>query len=237
MSKQDVTKCWNLFSAVSDRGEITRILLHGVPGTGKTTTACKIGDRFSGGHYSITLHEDSSVAELIGHWVPKPDGSFQWLDGIAVRAWVEGKMLVLNEVNLASGPVLTQLHNILDDPNIAQMDLPDGRHVTPKSGFRCVCTMNGSIEDLPAPVIDRFDLDIPISSPHPDALKMLPERLRLLVENSYSQPDPSVTFRQALAYQKLSKVIGEAAAADAIFGEERATDIRATLCLGEREGK
>lgn len=52
---------WNIFNQVINTN-VNRILLYGVPGTGKTTGACKTAVN---GHYNITVHEDSSVADII----------------------------------------------------------------------------------------------------------------------------------------------------------------------------
>ena len=85
-------------------------------------------------YFMVTLHEDSSVAELLGHWIPKGT-EFTWHDGVAIRAWREGVPLVINEIDLASGPVMTFLHSILDDEELAHQTLPNGETVYRKERF------------------------------------------------------------------------------------------------------
>ena len=73
-----------------------RILLFGIPGTGKTFQANTLGLKENQEVYNITLTHDSTAAELMGHYVATDNGGFEWLDGVGVRAWKEGARLVIN---------------------------------------------------------------------------------------------------------------------------------------------
>jgi len=221
---------WEIFEAVVKAKKINpRILLYGVPGTGKTTQANKTAKEDD--VYNITVNEESSVAEILGMWIPK-DNSFKWMNGVAIRAWLEGKLLVINEIDKASGSVLTILNALLDDQSVAKITLPKGKTVKPVKGFRVIATMNGEIEDLPESLSDRFDLKLNIESPHPDAIKSLPEDLRDLVDAAYSRKQLSVSFREIQAFGKLRETLGDDAYI--VFGD-MANDIKATLKLGKRE--
>ncbi|KAL8641583.1 MAG: hypothetical protein Q9228_001620, partial [Teloschistes exilis] len=72
---------------------------------------------------------------------------FEWIDGILVRATVEGKWLVLDNANLCSPSVLDRLNSLLEPNgvlNIAEQRSADGsaRVVKPSPAFRLFLTMD-----------------------------------------------------------------------------------------------
>jgi len=221
---------WNVFNKVVG-SDIHRILLYGVAGTGKTTSACKTA---TNGHYNITVHEDSSVADILGMWIPKGK-EFKWQDGVAIKAWTEGKLLVINEIDHASGAVLTKLLAILDDISVAHLALPNGKVVKPHKDFKIIATMNGDLSDLPTALVDRFDLRLEIDLPHPKALEKLDEQYRTFIENEYKSKRSNVSFREMLAFQKLRAILGDSAF-EVVFGKV-GKDVKHALQLGTRGKK
>lgn len=168
--------CWEQFNKVIGNSE--RVLLYGVPGTGKTYQAVKTNVPSNTNVYSTTLTVDSSASEIIGHYIPNEKGTFDWNDGVGIKAWREGTRLVLNEIDHAGPDVTSVLHAILDDADIARFTLPnqDKELVKPKQGFNVIATMNGTPEDLPEALADRFAVKININSVHPEAIQALPEK-------------------------------------------------------------
>src|SRR5205823_267894 len=137
-----------------------RVLLWGPAGAGKTTIADTALREFCGQVFHQTLTEETSPAEGIGHYIVK-GGDFVWHDGPMISAWrAPGFGLVLNELDKASGPMHTALHAICDDRRIAQTTLPSGETVRPAERFRVIATMNGSPDQLPEPLRDRFAISI-----------------------------------------------------------------------------
>lgn len=225
---KEESSTWYLFHQVSQVNEISRVLLYGKPGTGKTTQACKVSEN---GFYSIPLNEETTVSEVLGFWLPKGDG-FEWMNGTAVRAWLEEKVLVLNEIDHASGSVMSILHSILDDKEMACISLPNGQNVRPGKRFRVIATMNGGLGDLPVPLLDRFDIKIQIDEPHPNAIKSLEPDLQELVKSAYSNDKKlNISFREIVAFSKLRKFIGDDAYA--VFGT-LASDVRTIMKIGKR---
>lgn len=221
--------CWTLLNVVG--GKSKRTLLYGPPGTGKTTAACRMGD--PGSFYSLSLSDGSTEAELRGHYIPT-DGKFVWHDGPALRAWREGVRLVVNEIDHAPAEVLSFLHAILDDPEVARITLPTGETVTPAEGFHVIATMNGEPNDLPPALRDRFPVCLEVDRPHPEAIEALPANLRKAATDTAVHDDPErrVSTRAWAAYAALvADGIPEDAAALAVFGA-RGRDVLDSLRIG-----
>jgi MoxR-like ATPase len=197
-----------------------RILLYGPPGTGKThvaKTSGLTGERV----LSITLHEDSTAAELEGFYRPKGD-VFEWMDGHAVNAWRFGHRLVLNEIDRAQGEVLTFLYGILDDPELAEMTIGSGETIRPSGQFKCVATMNGVPSHLPDALIDRFDAIIPINEVNPSVYSAMPEPLAKLAKSKDVREKilgGAPSTRPMLAFGRLRRGMGDGPAAQVVFGK------------------
>ena len=190
-------------------------ILFGPRGTGKTTAAVAAampGQRV----ISITLNSEGSAASIWGHFVPK-GGEFVWNNGPAAQAWNEGALLVINELDHASEDVSNILHVLLDNPAVAQITLPTGETVSPKPGFRCIASMNGRLDDVAQPVLDRFSEKIPVLGPSKAMLKKLAPDTRYACEYLYKEVEqaeagqdwePKFTYRQLLDFDQLRETPG-----------------------------
>jgi len=207
-----------------------KLVLYGRVGTGKTTMAV---NTFKGDCYILTLHADMVVQELIGHYIPK-GGEFVWQDGVATRAWREGKPLILNEIDEAANAVMTILHALLDDFEVAQLTLPTGETIKPKEGYKVIATMNGKPEDLPIAVKDRLAVRIKIDTP-PKGLDLAPA-IQKALNNSYDDANPVMTTREAIAFNQLIPHVGMEAASLAVFGE-RGQDIMSVIKMLEEKAR
>lgn len=218
--------CWDIAEAVI--GVSRRVLLKGKPGTGKTHAATHLALEDGVPVYSLTLTEETPMAEIRGHFVTK-GGEFVWMDGPAVRAWREGGRLVLNEIDHASDDVLTFMYAIMDDPDYATVTLPTGDTVVPADGFHLIATMNGELHDLPDALQDRLPVSIEINELNPSALDALPEDLRDPAKNTtlLSNAERSLSIRAWMEYAALRDTIDKRVAAEAIFGDNAADAILA----------
>ena len=119
-------------------------------------------------------------AEVTGSYVPTGEGGWQWHDGPAIRAWRSGRRFVVDEVDRASGDVLSLLLAMTDTNGSAQWHHPvTGEVVRPAAGYSVVMTTN--VEEmslLPPALRDRFPIAIRIDRPHRDALALLSSDLR-----------------------------------------------------------
>ncbi len=216
---------WELFNKVV--GTSDRILLYGIPGTGKTYQATKVNVPTDKEVYSTTLTIDSTASEMIGHYIPNDIGTFDWNDGVAIKAWREGTRLVINEIDHAGPDVSSVLHAILDDADIARLTLPNKKKetVTPSKGFSVIATMNGTPDMLPEALADRFGVKININSVHPDAIKSLPEKYRTV----YSERDENNIPPSIRSWKEFSKLVDAGvdlrSSATVCFGNDYAEDV------------
>lgn len=216
-----------------------RVILRGKPGTGKTTTPILTAVQNEWPFFTITLTDDTSVQECVGHWMPKGGGVFSWHDGPFAMAWrggPEGKggVLVINEITKASGAVLTELYNFLDDESIACKTLPSGETISPGELFRVVATTNDDLEMLPEALLDRFEARITIDVPHPNAIARLQDPYKTFVENCYKDPNNTISLRDVYALSNLiAKGIEPRTAAACVFGK-RGDDVIVSLGVGNR---
>lgn len=207
-----------------------RMLQYGPPGTGKSYIA--INDtEFKRPIYSVTITPEMPAAELRGHYVPQGN-EFVWKDGPAILAWKQGGRLVINEIDHASGDVLSFLHVILDDKASAVLTLPTGETIRPADGFQCVATMNGVPDDLPEALRSRFPVAIEVTEPNPHAIAALPDDLQNAAKGSCVHPDHKlrINLRSWFEFAHLRTAIGAENAAIAVFGV-RAKDIVASLAI------
>ena len=220
---------WDAIQAVLSKG--MHVLLYGVPGVGKTHVASKTADGRP--VYKVTLTEETAAAEMRGHYIPR-GSEFVWHDGPGLMAWRNGGRLVADEIDRASGDLLTFMYGLLDDPSVAMLTLPSGESIKPMAGFQCIATTNCmELESaLPPALLDRFSVRINIDELHPDALARLSPDLRLAAPATLKHEGVRrISYRQWSAFDGLRSATGDAdMAARAVFGD-RATDVLNSIAL------
>ena len=229
---------WTVAKAIM--GHVQNLLLHGPPGTGKSTFGCREG---AVEWYRIVCHEEMSDYDILGGPQLVSDGkggtSSEYLDGAGLRAWREGKRLVIDEIDKAGGAALSALLAILDDRPIAAYTVPmTGETRRPAEGFHCVATTNGDPADLPDALKDRFTVRILIDKPHPDAIACLPEDLRAAAGVSARAPEVQrVSTRGWMQFAALRSALkDEPLAAAAVFGKPRGQEIIDALAVARNGG-
>lgn len=153
------------------------VLLWGPPGTGKTLFANThaITEKAP---LNITLTQGTPEAELRGHYMLGKDGAWHWHHGTMVRAMLEGRRVVVNEIQRCSEESLSFLLSALDmaDPSRdgrLTVDLPNGSSVQPEPGYQVIATSNENPMDFDPALRDRFALHIEIPKPMDIAFKAL----------------------------------------------------------------
>ena len=228
----DTNKVWSLITVALRH--CNRILIHGLPGTGKSFLAQR--EALAGRQvYNLTLTEDTSSVELRGHYVPK-GSELVWQDGAAIKAWRTGGRLIVNELDKASSDVQSFLLGLMDDRESASMTLPTGETVTPAPGFQFVATSNSGPEELPEALRSRMAVSIEVTQPNPEAVAALPEHLRkvAVATATVEQEDRRISLRAWYEYARLLENQDTTAeeAAFLVFGS-RAADIMSNLAMAE----
>lgn len=126
-----------------------RLLLWGVPQTGKTTTLHRLLNTTR-----VTYHRAMPIDDLLGGF-QLIDGSTKWIDGPLVRCLRKGTILQIDEFNDLPIECVTINYAALDRP--AGVTLPTGERVDAAPGYGVVCTMNPNPSCLPDPIFERFD--------------------------------------------------------------------------------
>ena len=181
-SAEQLPSCWRDVVDALAAG-IDRLVLFGPPGTGKTYGGLTLGD-VTGGAHRLICNEDMTAADVTGHFMPTADGNWKWHEGSVLKAWkgdgTVGGRVVADEIDRASGDVLSILLNMFDTVDSASWQHPDtGETVRPLPGFSVVMTTNiEDMRDLPTALRDRFPVAIRIDQPHPGALAKLSPYLR-----------------------------------------------------------
>lgn len=216
----NLPQCWQDVKLALESG-LNKLIVFGPPGTGKTFAGLNYGD-VSGGAFRLICTEEMTSADITGHYMPTAGGAWKWHEGAAVRAWegngIRGGRLVVDEIDRASGDVLSLLLSMLDSEKSASWIHPErGQELKPLDGFSAVMTTNiENMRELPTALKDRFPVAIRINTPHPDALTFLSEDLRVPAANSADLDESRrVSLRGWAAFDKLrSHLVGTGMAPD-----------------------
>lgn len=87
-------------------------LLYGPPGTGKTAML-EAAFSESGFEY-VPGTSDTEAGDFVGGHVPLPGGSYEWKDGPLLRAMVQGKPLIIDEIALIDPRALSIVYAATD---------------------------------------------------------------------------------------------------------------------------
>jgi len=216
-------KCWQKLDNALRSG-INRVVLYGVPGSGKTFAGLTMGDT-RGGAYRLICTEDMTNADVSGSFMPDSKGGFSWVSGSVLKAWngngSVGGRVVADEIDKASGDVLATLLAFFDSQESASWEHPESGNVfTPRDGFSVVMTTNcEDMAEMPTALIDRFPVRIRINEPHPNALLRLSTDLRSLAVRLCDAGKQRVSLRAFYDFDKLRSTLTLEESAEIIFGE------------------
>lgn len=217
------SQCWQDLDIALKSG-IDRVLLYGQPGTGKTYYALTEHLDYRGRDrkaYRVLCSPDMTTADVDGLWKPSKE-DWKFVTGSALKAWQGGDRLILDELDQASGDVLTALLLICDSNGSAVREHPEtGETITPQRGFEIIATTNAErLSDLPSNLIDRFPVRINISEVNPVALAVLPHYLQPIAKTYANRTQNRYSLRSFFAFDHLSKSVELETAVRLVFGDE-----------------
>jgi MoxR-like ATPase len=215
---EQMPECWSNFDAVLKAG-LKRLILLGAPGIGKTygATQYHLNGRAV---YRLTCTEGMTELEVTGGYVLNESGGFDYKEGVAITAWREGAVLVLDEVDRASGDILSLLLLVADsDASSTWRNPHTGEVVRPADGFSVIITSNAESKHLLPPALaDRFPVALVIDEPHPEAIAALPADVRQLARQLVSgSAGVRASLRAFHAFVQLRTALGDERAMRLVF--------------------
>lgn len=224
-----------LTQAVKPRNAV--VYVYGPPGVGKSYAAKEAlvnGVGFNPDHaYQVSLNEDQTVQEIVGHYVPVK-GEFKWAPGPVARSLDHGGLIV-NEIQRASSAVQDFFLGVLDSSDVRRIDVTGGIRLEGHDEFRVIATSNGPIDELDEALQDRFTAKIEITHPSASLVRYLNSQMDGIgdmVYSSYDDPEKAISPREVLAYLLNASEMDESIAAQLAFGD-RWRDVYNTI-LGLR---
>lgn len=200
------------------------VMLYGSPGTGKT--AC-VEAAFPDELYTILGSGDTEVSDLVGGYVQTPSGGFEWVDGILVRAAIEGKVLLIDEIGLIDPKVLSIVYGLMDGrKELAVTANPERGTIKAKQGFYVVAATNPNAAGvrLSEALLSRFTIQAEMTTDWarakelgvPNAAVVAAQNLSKKMENGETSWSPQM--RELLAFKKNADLFGTRFAIENLLG-------------------
>lgn len=217
-----------------------RVLLYGLPGTGKTYFGLTSGLANGQKAYRLICTEEMSDSDLIGGYRQTGNGQWRFREGVGIKAWREGARLVVDEINRMNSDVESRLMALTDtEVSASWQNEETGETIKPHKNFSVVATMNGEPEDLAPAILDRFVVRCKIDTPHPKAIEALPLYIRELAV-SLTNPETAehrYSIRNFLVFEEVYSKSGDLASSVlSVFPETADTILDSLKILTKEKG-
>ncbi|MBH0777692.1 AAA family ATPase [Nocardia bovistercoris] len=198
------------------------VLLYGPPGTGKTSLIeAAFGDLLT-----VQGDGDTTVADFVGEYTQKPDGTFVFVHGPLVRAMREGRVLFIDDATLIPPTVLSCVYPAMDGRREIIIKANGGEVVTAASGFYICAGHNPGVHGaiLSDALASRFAFQVQVSSDYDLAagLGVSAKAVRVARDLSTRQGKGEIGWapqlRELLAFRKIATATDERTAAANLIG-------------------
>ncbi|MFI7437863.1 AAA family ATPase [Micromonospora haikouensis] len=144
------------------RSDNIPVLLYGPPGTGKTSL---IEAAYTDA-ITVAGHGDTTVEDLVGNYVPLPDGGFEFTYGPLVTAMREGRALFIDDATLIPPRVLAALYPAMDGRGTVTIAAHHNEIVTAADGFFVCAGHNPGVHGaiLTEALASRFAVHIEVTT-------------------------------------------------------------------------
>ncbi|MER7276632.1 AAA family ATPase [Dactylosporangium sp. NPDC000244] len=144
------------------RAKHIAVLLYGPPGTGKTAVIeAAFPDLLT-----VTGTGDTVVEDLLGTFIPLPEGGYEFAYGPAVQAMRQGRPLLIDDATLIPPRVLAVLYPAMDGRRVLHIPSYRNERVEAVDGFYVIAAHNPGVHGavLSDALASRFDVHIEVST-------------------------------------------------------------------------
>ncbi|MFF3566856.1 AAA family ATPase [Nocardia jiangxiensis] len=198
------------------------VLLYGPPGTGKTSLI----EAAYGDLLTVQGDSDTTVADFVGEYTQKPDGTFVFVHGPLIRAMREGRVLFVDDATLIPPTVLACMYPAMDGRKEIVIKANGGEVVTAEPGFFVVAGHNPGVHGaiLSDALSSRFAFQVSVGSDFDLAgqLGVDPQAVKV-ARNLATRKDAgeigwAPQLRELLAFKKIAAATDLATAAANLIG-------------------
>jgi hypothetical protein len=197
-------------------------LLYGPPGTGKTSLVeAAFPDLIT-----IAGDGDTTVADFVGEYTQRPDGTYEFVYGPLVKAMTEGRPLLIDDATLISPQVLAVAYPAMDGRREITVKAHKGETITAAGGFYLIGGHNPGVHGaiLTEALASRFSVQIQVATDYDLArsLKIEPKAItvarNLAARHARGEIGWAPQLRELIAFGKIAGVLGTDAAVANLTG-------------------
>ena len=192
------------------------VLLYGPPGTGKTSLI----EAAYPDAITVSGHGDTTVEDLVGNYVPLPDGGFEFAYGPLVTAMRDGRALFIDDATLIPPRVLAALYPAMDGRATITIAAHHNEKVTAVDGFFVCAGHNPGVHGaiLTEALASRFSVHIEVTTDFQLARSLgvpngaIDAAIALNARMRKHEIDWAPQLRELLAFKRIAASLGVAAA-------------------------
>ncbi|MEV0005658.1 AAA family ATPase [Micromonospora sp. NPDC050980] len=198
------------------RRDTIAVLLYGPPGTGKTSLI----EAAYADAITVAGHGDTTVEDLVGNYVPLPDGGFEFAYGPLVTAMRQGRALFIDDATLIPPRVLAALYPAMDGRATITIAAHHNEVVTATDGFFVCAGHNPGVHGaiLTEALASRFSVHIEVTTDFQLARSLgvpngaIDAAIALNARMRKHEIDWAPQLRELLAFKRVAASLGLAAA-------------------------